>query len=141
MTTQLPEIGIEGSNDGVIWKRYVFKWRPGDVDRAPEFTTPHMPRLDWQMWFAANDPQVEPWVLMLMRRMLLGSQPVLDLFGSNPFPEHPPRYLRAVRYDYHFTNRAERRASGAWWRRKEIGIYVELSRDDVGEDSSPGSSP
>lgn len=141
MTTQLPEIEIEGSNDEVVWKPYVFKWRPGDVNEAPRFTTPHMPRLDWQMWFAANDPETEPWVLMFMRRILLGSQPVLDLLRSDPFPEHPPKYLRAVRYDYHFTDKAQRRESGAWWRRERLGIYAELSADEVGASESAPFSP
>ena len=53
MTTERPEIIVEGSDDGVSWKPYRFRWKPCELDRRPRFTTPHMPRLDWQMWFAA----------------------------------------------------------------------------------------
>ena len=51
MTTQRPEIILSGSDDGVHWKEYQFKWQPGDLCRRPGFCTPFMPRLDWQMWF------------------------------------------------------------------------------------------
>jgi predicted DCC family thiol-disulfide oxidoreductase YuxK len=124
MTTQRNEIIVEGSDDGVEWKEYQFRYKPGDVDRAPVFTTPHMPRLDWQMWFAAlGDAQSNPWFENFMIRLLEGSPPVTKLLAYDPFPDHPPRYLRAVLYDYHFTTAAERRATGAWWTRKEVGIY------------------
>src|SRR5205807_2927415 len=53
MTTERPEIVIEGSRDGVEWSEYGFRWKPGDVHRRPAFVAPYMPRLDWQMWFAA----------------------------------------------------------------------------------------
>src|SRR5207245_990080 len=53
MTTQRPEIIVEGSRDGVNWLAYEFKWKPGDVTRAPRFVAPHQPPLDWQVWFAA----------------------------------------------------------------------------------------
>ena len=53
MTTGRPEIIVEGSDDGVTWHAYEFKWKPGDVHRRPWFVAPHQPRLDWQMWFAA----------------------------------------------------------------------------------------
>jgi predicted DCC family thiol-disulfide oxidoreductase YuxK len=53
MTTDRPELIIEGSNDGTHWQAYEFKWKPGDIYRRPRFCVPHMPRLDWQMWFSA----------------------------------------------------------------------------------------
>jgi hypothetical protein len=53
MTTTRPELIVEASMDGESWKPYVFKWKPGDPQRAPEFFIPHMPRLDWQTWFEA----------------------------------------------------------------------------------------
>ena len=59
MTTERPEIIVEGSDDGETWVPYVFRWKPGDVDRRPRFTTPHMPRLDWQMWFAALEERLQ----------------------------------------------------------------------------------
>ena len=53
MTKDRREIIIEGSADGIDWLPYEFKWKPGDVMRAPGWCAPHQPRLDWQMWFAA----------------------------------------------------------------------------------------
>jgi hypothetical protein len=65
-----------------------------------------------------------------LARLLEGSPPVLRLLAKNPFPDHPPRYVRAVLYDYHFTDAATRRATGAWWRREEKGLYCPvLSRE------------
>jgi predicted DCC family thiol-disulfide oxidoreductase YuxK len=132
MTTQRPEIIIEGSDDGISWKPYAFKWKPGDVDRRPAFVIPYMPRLDWQMWFSALEvPSTNPWMMSFMSRLLEGSPPVLRLLGDNPFPERPPRYVRGVLYQYHFTGAKTRRQTGAWWRREEVGVLWELSKRSV----------
>ena len=114
MTTDRPEIELEGSEDGEHWKPYAFRWKPGDVDRPPRFATPHLPRLDWQMWFAAlsGDCRKQPWFLAFEERLLEGSPGVQGLLRDNPFPDRPPRLLRARLYRYHFTGQGER----AWWR-------------------------
>ena len=123
MTTRRPEIVIEGSEDGVTWRSYEFRFKPGDTMRRPVFTTPHMPRLDWQMWFAAlGDYRSNPWLARTMQRLLEGSPETLALLGSNPFPDKPPRQIRAVLYDYRFTRRTDT-DSGAWWHREPIGPY------------------
>jgi len=125
MTTERREIIVEGSNDGVNWLPYEFKYKPGDMDRRPVFVAPHQPRLDWQMWFAAlGDYRQNPWFVDFCLRLLQGSPPVLALLEKNPFPQHPPRYIRAELYDYQFTNFAERRATGAWWKREPVGDYL-----------------
>jgi len=124
MTTSRPEIVVEGSNDGEHWLAYEFKWKPGDVGRRPGFVAPHQPRLDWQMWFAALGTYAENrWFVQFLTRLLEGSRPVLGLLAHNPFPAGPPRYVRAVVYDYHFTDLATRRSEGAWWRREFRGPY------------------
>jgi hypothetical protein len=124
MTTERDEILVEGSDDGQTWKAYDFKWKPGDLKRCPGFTTPHMPRLDWQMWFASLGTfEQNPWFGRFLLRLLEGSPDVLGLLEHNPFPKRPPRYVRASFYRYHFTNFAERRESGAWWRREARGLY------------------
>jgi hypothetical protein len=121
MTTERPEIVVEGSDDGEAWAPYEFRWKPGDVARRPRFTTPHMPRLDWQMWFAALAPdcRTQGWFLAFERRLLEGSPDVLRLLRGNPFPARPPRYLRARSYLYRFTGRGAR----DWWQREERGLY------------------
>jgi predicted DCC family thiol-disulfide oxidoreductase YuxK len=125
MTTSRPEIVIEGSNDGVAWLAYEFKYKPGDVKRRPTFVAPHQPRLDWQMWFAAlGTAQQNPWLLSFCLHLLEGSRPVLALLVPNPFPRGPPRYIRAVLYEYDFTDFATRRRTGAWWGRQEKGLYL-----------------
>jgi len=125
MTTARPEIVIEGSNDGLTWLAYEFKYKPGELGRRPAWVAPHQPRLDWQMWFAAlGDYQSDPWIVRFMARLLQGSPEVLGLLGHNPFPGGAPRYVRAQLYQYCFTTPAERKSTGAWWSRELKGVYV-----------------
>jgi hypothetical protein len=125
MTTTRLEIVVEGSSDGTTWMPYEFRYKPGDVKRAPPWVAPYQPRLDWQMWFAAlGSADENRWFYNFAARLLQGSAPVLGLLERNPFPGSPPRYIRAVVYDYRFTNFAERRQSGAWWRREEKAAYL-----------------
>jgi len=124
MTTTRLEIIVEGSDDGVAWRAYEFRYKPGDLHRRPPFVAPHMPRLDWQMWFAAlGSYRDNPWFLSFCERLLHGSPDVLRLLAANPFPDHPPRYVRGVVYEYAFTDAAAKRADGAWWRRELKGLY------------------
>lgn len=125
MTTARREIIVQGSNDGVHWSDYEFKYKPGNPKRRPGFVEPHQPRLDWQMWFAAlGDYQQNLWFVEFCVRLLNGSPQVLGLLEDNPFPKLPPRYVRAVVYEYHFTDFATRRRTGAWWRREFKGEYL-----------------
>ena len=127
MTTRRPEIIVEGSNDRQTWKAYEFKWKPGDPKRRPSQVAPHQPRLDWQMWFAALGnvrSSRNQWFMSFMKRLLEGSPEVLALLETNPFPDKPPRYVRAVLYDYHFTDWETRRKEGTWWTRERLGPYA-----------------
>jgi hypothetical protein len=131
MTRTRPEIILEGSMDGSTWKAYEFRYKPGDLRVAPRFVAPHQPRLDWQMWFAALSSFYRTrWFQSLVLRLFEGSEPVLRLLQSSPFPE-APRYIRAVLYEYEFTTPAEKKASGHWWKRKNPGLYapVMMRRD------------
>ena len=124
ITRKRIEIIIEGSDDGVTWKEYSFKYKPGDIFRRPPVNIPLQPRLDWQLWFAAlSTAQDNPWFMRLMQRLLQNSPPVIGLLESNPFPDHPPRYVRAESYEYDFTTPEERKATGAWWSRHLQGFY------------------
>jgi predicted DCC family thiol-disulfide oxidoreductase YuxK len=125
MTTERREIIVEGSDDGVKWLPYKFKYKPGDVNRPPAFVAPFQPRLDWQMWFAAlGDYRQNSWFVNCCIRLLQGSPDVLNLLEKNPFSHAPPRYIRAEVYDYRFTDFAERREAGAWWKRELVGEYL-----------------
>jgi predicted DCC family thiol-disulfide oxidoreductase YuxK len=125
MTTERLEIVIEGSADGEHWLPYEFRYKPGDVARRPDLITPYMPRLDWQMWFAAlGNFRSEPSYLPFCARLLEGSPSVVGLLATNPFPRTPPRFLRAIAYDYRFTDPHTRKQTGAWWRRTRRGAYM-----------------
>jgi hypothetical protein len=131
MTTDRPEIVIEVSEDGRVWKEYEFRWKAGDPTRRPPFVEPHMPRLDWQMWFAALDPRsAQGWLGRLMARVLDGDAAVVNLLGPNPLTGQP-RFARLVYYRYHFTSSAERAKTGAWWKREFLGYLT----DTIGADS------
>jgi hypothetical protein len=124
MTTERPEIVLEGSQDREHWQAYEFKFKPGDLARRPPFVAPHQPRLDWQMWFAAlGHYQQDVWFTSLCNRLLQGSPEVLALLQTNPFPEAAPRFVRGLLYDYRFTDSATRRETGHWWRRELKGLY------------------
>ena len=125
MTTRRPEIVIEGSRDGRTWMPYEFRYKPGAPDRRPPVAAPHQPRLDWQMWFAAlGHYRQSPWFVHFCLRVLDGSPPVTDLLARNPFPDGPPRYLRAQLYDYRFTTPDEKSRSGDWWKRTFLRAYL-----------------
>jgi predicted DCC family thiol-disulfide oxidoreductase YuxK len=124
MTTSRPEIVIEGSTDGQTWREYSFRYKPGSLARQVPWTIPHQPRLDWQMWFAAlGDFRQNPWFVSLMMRLLEGSPPVLALLDGNPFPEGPPKYVRARLYEYRFADERTHATTGQWWVREPAGWY------------------
>ena len=115
MTTERLELVIEVSGDEQNFEEYEFRWKPGDPRRRPAFVEPHMPRLDWQMWFAALDPAgAAYWLDSLGQRILEGEPSVLRLLGPRPFSARPRR-VRIAAYDYRFTTPAERARNGAWW--------------------------
>ncbi len=69
------EIAIEGTldpsgTDG--WREYVFKGKPGDVDRRGPVVAPYHLRLDWLMWFAALGDYRDSWFLALVERLGTG---------------------------------------------------------------------
>ena len=51
------------------------------------------------------------------------SPEVLKLLGANPFPDRPPRYVRALLYEYRMTDLETKRRTGAWWQRELIDTY------------------
>jgi predicted DCC family thiol-disulfide oxidoreductase YuxK len=132
MTTTRPEIVIEGSADGQIWHEYVFRYKPGPLTRSAMWNIPHQPRLDWQMWFAAlGGVRENPWIVGLMQRLLQGSPTVLALLEANPFASAPPKYVRALLYDYRFSDPRKRAVTHEWWVRRLEGLYFpQISLDD-----------
>ncbi|MGI8741120.1 MAG: lipase maturation factor family protein [Bryobacteraceae bacterium] len=123
------EVVVEGTDESVLtpstkWREYEFKGKPGDLGRLPPQIAPYHLRLDWLMWFAAmSDYSEQPWFLHFMAKLLQGDADTLSLLRSNPFPNRPPRYVRASLYEYHFTTPDERKKTGQWWKRQLIGEY------------------
>lgn len=124
MQTQRQELQIEGSTDGVVWKPYVFHYKPGEVDIRPVFNVPHHPRLDWMMWFVPmQNPGLMFWFDRFMWRLWTNEPSVTALLRHNPFSESAPRYLRVSAWRYEFTSIKVRRESGNWWKREYIGQF------------------
>ncbi len=125
MTTERYEIEFQGSRDGVRWTSYPFRFKPQDPMQAPGIYAPYQPRFEWNLWFASlGEWRAYPWVVRTELRLLQGSPPVLRLFARDPFAGEAPAYVRAVKWQYWFTTPADKRATGAWWRRKELGPYA-----------------
>lgn len=133
------EVVVEGTADTVItsraqWREYEFKGKPGDPSHTPPQIAPYHLRLDWLMWFAAmSDYQSYPWFVNFVAKLLEGDRAVTGLLRTDPFHEKPPRFVRALLYEYHFTSQAEHQASGLWWKRSLTGSYFPaVSLDNPG---------
>jgi len=133
------EIVIEGTDEAVLtsatrWQEYGFKAKPGDPRRMPPQWAPYHLRLDWLMWFLPFAVSVsehgvyvrgyELWFMRFIRNLLENDRATLTLLRANPFPEAPPRFIRAQFYQYRYTTWQEKRESGAWWERKLVGTYL-----------------
>lgn len=132
VTRERYEIVLEGEGADGTWRPYEHRGKPGDPARRPPWVAPYHLRLDWQLWFSAMRREAqEVWFFRLVARLLAGDRATVALFRSDPFPDAPPRRVRARRLLYRFTTPAERRATGAWWRREEVGLYLPpLAADD-----------
>jgi len=124
MQTERQELVIQGSNDHVHWKTYPFKFKPGSLNRLPPFIAPHQPRLDWMIWFVpARHESSRFWFDRFMQQLHQGNSTVLALLAGNPFPGHPPRFMRVLAYRYHFTTWEEHQKTGNYWKRELIGEF------------------
>jgi hypothetical protein len=127
MTTVRHEIQIEGSADGFDWKAYNFRFKPDTLSTMPRLILPHMPRLDWQMWFAAlSGYRNQRWFMPFAYALLRNEPTVTHLLAENPFKDAAPRYVRARIYEYRFTTPQERKATKHWWKRTLIGDYLPM---------------
>ena len=125
MTRARYEIEFQGSNNGETWIAYPFRNKPQDIHAAPRIYAPYQPRFDWNLWFASLGTWRQyRFVVNVEERLLFGDRDVLGLFAGDPFQGHPPKEIRAVLWQYWFTTRSERRATGDWWRREEVGVYA-----------------
>jgi lipase maturation factor 1 len=130
MTRGRYEIEFQGSNDAQRWTPYLFRYKPQALNEAPPIYAPYQPRFEWNLWFASlGDWQQNDLVPLTEERLLDNDPDVLALFRGNPFPQAPPRYVRAVLWQYRFTSMEEKRHSRNWWKRELLGLYApELTR-------------
>jgi len=125
MTRERYEIEFQGSLDGQTWTAYPFKYKPQDVHAPPRIYAPYQPRFDWNLWFASLGKWRQyPFVLQVERRLLAGEPDVLALFAGNPFPERPPDRIRAVLWQYRFSDWKDKREQRLWWQRDLVGLYA-----------------
>jgi len=130
LTVARPEIVIEGSMDGENWVPYNFTFKIGDPSKPPPWVMPHQPRLDWQMWFASLGPNLDPWFLHLLYKLLVNEPAVLNLLGPNEaFAKQPPKLVRALKYKYAFTRMSDEIGNGSivpehWWTRQLVEEHV-----------------
>ena len=123
------EIVLEGTDephitDRTVWQEYEFKGKPGDPHRLPRQWAPYHLRLDWLMWFAALAPHSRPpWLVPLVVRLLRNDRATVRLLRHNPFPESPPRFLRAQLYRYRYTTPRELLHERSWWHRTLVDAY------------------
>ena len=124
------EVILEGTDAADVtpdtaWREYEFRGKPGDPRlRPPQFAPYHL-RLDWLMWFLPLSPGFPSgWLLALVEKLLANDAPTSRLLRRNPFPERPPKLVRASLYLYRFTTWRERRETGAWWVRERVGTYL-----------------
>jgi lipase maturation factor 1 len=125
MTRGRYEIEFQGSDDGVNWKPYHFRYKPQELNEPPRIYAPYQPRFDWNLWFASLGSWREyPIVPNTEVRLLSNDTDVLHLFADNPFPQAPPHQIRALLWQYWFTSMEEKRTTGMWWRRQLLGRYA-----------------
>ncbi|MGO9339711.1 MAG: lipase maturation factor family protein [Terracidiphilus sp.] len=135
MTRGRYEIEFQGSNDGENWTPYLFRYKPQALNEAPRIYAPYQPRFEWNLWFASlGDWQQNNLVPLTEERLLENDPDVLTLFRGNPFATAPPRYVRAVLWQYWFTSTDEKRKTGNWWKRSLMGLYApELTKQPDGK--------
>jgi hypothetical protein len=133
------EVILEGTRDEVPdesarWEEYELPCMPGDVRRRPCIVTPYHYRLDWQMWFVGNGAarggslEDGPWLVHLVWDLLAGDASPKKLLARDPFPDAPPRWIRADVWHYRFS---ASRADGAWWERQRVGPFMApIAKDD-----------
>ncbi len=146
MTRARYEIEFQGSYDGKTWVAYPFRYKPQDPAKPPGIYAPYQPRFDWNLWFASLDNwRDNPWVVHTEELLLINDPEVLTLFAADPFANKAPTQLRAVLWQYWFTDMAAKRSQGLWWRRQELGLYapalIRRADGSIGATAMPGAPP
>jgi hypothetical protein len=125
------ELVIEGTLDEdpqhATWRPYELPCKPGDLTRMPCILGPYHRRLDWVIWFAAMNDQIQDaWLLHLVYKLLDGDREIRTLL-EDPFDGVAPRWVRIRRFVYHLAPYG----APTWWTRDHEELWLPpIARDN-----------
>ena len=120
------ELEVSGTSEKQLspeteWLAYEFAGKPTDISEGLPVIAPYQPRIDWQIWFAAqSDSSRHGWLLHLIWKFLHNDPHALGLIQHNPFPDKPPEFIKVDRYIYEF----EPPFSENTWKRKYVDSWM-----------------
>jgi hypothetical protein len=114
--------------DGTHWDPYVFRYKMNAANAHLPFIGPHMPRLDWQMWFAALEfrerGQPPAWLMPFMLRLQEESPEVTGLLDTRSAAPKTPRFFRLRLEMLTFSTATERAVTGRVWEARDLSEYT-----------------
>jgi heme exporter protein D len=121
VTRERVEPQIEVTLDGATWQELDLPAKPGDPRRRPPLVAPHLPRVDFRLWFygLTYDAGAPAYAVALLDR-LCGDPTAVGRLLASP----PPAGIRAARFAFHryrFATPETRARTGAWWWRERLG--------------------
>jgi len=136
------ELIIEGSEDDSTWIPYEFLYKVGDPNRRLCFLSFHLPRIDWRVWILGGGHElrqfykenqfrghltfrghIPEWYSRLLHGILENNESILNLLGTNPFPNGPPKYLRTRVFWYRYNQHRTPNNPGVWVRQDLLLDY------------------
>jgi hypothetical protein len=134
---------IEGSDDGVTWKPYGYRFLPTFPKSKLPIVAPHHPRFDQALHYCAigihdgsffssligdGTPYLgylrTCWLERAAQRLLLNDERVKKELGHNPFPDAPPKQVRVSAYALAPTRIEEYKQTGERWRVRRVGLMI-----------------
>jgi hypothetical protein len=135
---------FEGSSDGVNWKAYRYRHAPTSAHERPRFIAPYHPRLDMAAAYSttcvfdasfygalAGDGTAyatytrSSWLERVCQRLMANDPVFVRTFGTNPFPDAPPKQMRVSVMALTPSQLDVRRATGEWWHTRRCGLMVQ----------------
>lgn len=134
---------LEGSDDGVTWKQYRYRFMPSAPESRPPVIAPYHARFDqWTYYvtmgmdssslFGSLFPMSNPYTIgtrasmfdLMAQALLRGDPRVVRRFGHNPFPDAPPKLIRVGILALTPTSPRELRETGRWWQVRRLGTLI-----------------
>ncbi|HEY6876819.1 MAG TPA: lipase maturation factor family protein, partial [Polyangiales bacterium] len=131
---------IEGSDDGITWKQYGFRYLPTTKTGKLPIVAPHHPRFDQMLHYCAigmhdgsffssligdGTPYLSYlrtfWLDRKAQQLVLDDPQVKKEFGYNPFPDRAPKQVRVSTYALAPTRIDEYKRTGERWRVRRVG--------------------